>query len=161
MDKHILALLTWEDIKEIVNVADELASEDPNEHNEQMVTEEAYYREVVNRLWGDDEHKATIGERYKELLAAAEEVTGHKLDATRSNENTLIRKMVAHRLIDEGYGCSEIGRAMGKHHATVLHLNRCMVDMLSLPACYKPELCMYREFEARTAAQMAAKEEDT
>ena len=86
---------------------------------------------------------------------------GHKLDATRSNENTLIRKMVAHRLIDEGYGCSEIGRAMGKHHATVLHLNRCMVDMLSLPACYKPELCMYREFEARTAAQMAAKEEDT
>ena len=155
MDKNILALLTWEDIKEIVTTADAIASEDPNEHPELMASEMDYYRGVLKTLWGDEKHYTPVGD----LLAAAEVVADHMIDESRSSANAFIRKMVAHRMMSEGFGSSDIGRAMGKSHATVIYLSKCMNDMLSLPVFYRHEVTLYKEFEARAAATEKKKEE--
>ena len=45
----ILAL-TWQDIKTIVEIADSLVTEDPNDHPAWLETEEGYYEAVLEEF---------------------------------------------------------------------------------------------------------------
>lgn len=41
-------ILTWKDIKIIVEIADKMVSEDPNEHPDWLETEEGYYNAILD-----------------------------------------------------------------------------------------------------------------
>ena len=42
--------LTWEDMKEIVHIADTMIDMDPNDRPEWMESEKAYYSEILKRF---------------------------------------------------------------------------------------------------------------
>jgi len=92
-------------------------------------------------------YKIPVDERYKHVLSVAEEVTGWKLTDSRCHQNTLIRSFVAYTLRSEGYSFGSIGKVMGRDHSTIIHAVRKMQDMQSVPAFYKDDLAMFREFE--------------
>ena len=85
-------------------------------------------------------------DRYDMLVSKAEYATGHELTMSKCRNNTIIRRFVADRLFKDGYGWTEIGRLMGRHHASVISMYRAMQDMKSLPSVYKKELLQYKMF---------------
>lgn len=109
---------------------------------------EAIGREVLRRLRERYAVRPPVTERHDAVLYAAIQATGRQLTATRNPADTLIRAMVAHRLRKEGYSNSEIGRAMGRDHSSVTHLDKKMRDMLSVPGAYKDEMRIYEKFES-------------
>ena len=107
-------------------------------------------RQIAEVLWPNKEDlqecKIPIGERYDEVLRAAQTAVGKRLTKGRRQEDVLIRVFVSYRLRCEGYSCEEIGKAMNRDHSTVVHYARKnMGDMLSLPHMYKDELKMYNK----------------
>lgn len=151
MNPAILPLLARKDIVEIAeeyqNVIDDevYAGRNPNDTYPDA---EAIGREVLRRLRERYAVRPPVTERHDAVLYAAIQATGRQLTATRNPADTLIRAMVAHRLRKEGYSNSEIGRAMGRDHSSVTHLDKKMRDMLSVPGAYKEEMRIYEKFES-------------
>lgn len=146
MSPELLSLLTWKDIEDIIDAADGLMDkygEDIRSMANDFPNKETFYEAVLQRLNG----RTPCGERYASLLPAAEAATGTRLTERRSNDNTLVRVFLAYRLSEEGYGLSEIGRAMGRNHSTISHLIKRFRDMLLLPIVYKEEIALYKRFE--------------
>lgn len=85
-------------------------------------------------------------DRYDMLVMKAEAVTGHVLTASKNRDNTTIRKFVAARLFKDGIGCMEVGRLMGRDHATVIHLRKEMQNMIDCPRVFRKEIEMYELF---------------
>lgn len=160
MRAFLLSAFTWQDLKEIVTLSDEMLDAAREGIAESYPTEEAYYRALLSNLRRQNGIRdlPPCDERCAELTALAEEVTGHRLDLSRSAESMVIRKFVAYRATTEGYGRSEIGRAIRKDHATVLNLYQKMNDILALPNFYKEEVQMYREFERRLGGPVQCEE---
>ena len=148
MKKQLLESLTPQDINEIVATADSLLTGTAWDRIT-YPTEESFYNAVMERLREQNGIKPPCDTRCAYLISVAEDVTGHRLDETRSAANALVRKFVVHRLTEEGYGRSEAGRALGKDHSTVTNLDQGMNDILSLPKLYSKEVGMYQEFEKR------------
>ena len=148
MTTILLKYLSWEDVKEIVAAADSFLTGAIRD-GVSFPNEEAYYNAVLGKLREQNGVKPPCTIRCAYLISIAEDVTGHRLDNTRNDADTLVRKFVAYRLDEEGYGRSEAGRAMGKHHATVTNLYQKMNDILYLPKLYSREFELYREFERR------------
>lgn len=93
-----------------------------------------------------NEYKASVSERYEQVLRAAECASGRKLTKTRENGNALIRAIVAYRLAQEGYHYVEIGRTIGRDHSTVSHYIRKIENMMLVPNSYKLEISILNEF---------------
>ena len=144
MRKAIVQMLEWEEVKEILSVADSLRT-----GTENAQYDEPFCISVLSRLRKMNDTRPPCAERYAALLPVAEEVVGVKLTQTRNGVDSLIRKFIAYRLSEEGYGRSEIGRAMKRDHATVLNLYQRMNDIISMPRFYRREIGMYRAFEDR------------
>jgi hypothetical protein len=148
MTTILLKYLSWEDVKEIVAAADSFLTGAIRD-GVSFPNEEAYYNAVLGKLREQKGVKPPCAIRCAYLISVAEEVTGHRMDDTRSDANALVRKFVAYRLDEEGYGRSETGKAMKKDHSTVTNLYQKMNDILSLPKLYSREVALYREFERR------------
>lgn len=141
MKYDVLKQLKWEDVQEIVEMADFALSTDGLPYP----TPESYYTDVLHRLY--DDSKIPASERYADLLPAAEKAVGCKMTNNRNHENILVRTFVSFILHNEGYSFSEIGRLMNRDHSSITHMYKRMGDMLSLPRAYGPEIDMFREFE--------------
>lgn len=146
MKPHLLKQMTWEEVREIVNRADEIISR-KKELPAWWKSEEDYYNEILRQLRGQNGVPPPIEERYPVVLQAAEQATSWVLTDTRERENTLIRQFVAYKLHGEGYSYTEIGKIMKRDHSTITHLAYRMRDMLSLPNAYKWEVQQYKRFE--------------
>lgn len=147
MKPHLLKQMTWEEVKEIVNLADAIITPTSREFPVCWANEEDYYAEVLRRLRGQNGVPPPIEERYPVVLQAAEQATSWTLTNSREKENTLVRCFIAHKLHDDGYSYTEIGKIMHRDHSTITHLVFRMRDMLSLPIAYKWEVKQYNSFE--------------
>lgn len=143
MIRRILKQMTWEDVREIVRVADSLLTEEKFDYED----EESYYLDVLRRLRKMEHVPPPISERFPEVLRAAEESVGCRLSASRRTENGLVRMFVSYILRHEGYSYAEIGSVLKRDHSTVIHMERKMDDMISLCYAYRREIDMFREFE--------------
>ena len=93
-----------------------------------------------------DEGEMGHEDRCSLLVSKAEVATGHELDASKTYGSTLIRRFVSTRLRKEGYGWSEIGRLIGRDHATVIKQVSVMNDILSLPQANKQVCSQFKTF---------------
>lgn len=146
MKPSILRNLTWEEVKEIVNLADCIIKPGDKEIM-WWKKEEDYYNEILRQLRGQNDVPPPIEERYPTVLQAAEQATSWMLTDSRERENTLIRQFVAYKLHGEGYSYTEIGKIMHRDHSTITHLAYRMRDMLSLPVMYRQEVQQFKRFE--------------
>lgn len=144
MKPSVLRNLTWEEVKEIVNLADAIIN---IEFPVCWANEEEYYKEILCRLRGLNGVQPPIEETYPKVLQAAEQATSWVLTDSRERENTLIRQFVAYKMHGDGYSYSEIGKMMKRNHSTITNLVHRMRDMLSLPNAYKWEVQQYKRFE--------------
>lgn len=86
-------------------------------------------------------------ERYKLLVRIAEDVWGYKLTRNKSYDDTRIRMFVSFRMKREGYPVSDIGKAMGRHHASIINQVRKMENVFDEPVFYAEEYAKYAMFE--------------
>ena len=88
--------------------------------------------------------------RFHVLLKIATEIVGDGI-LTRSRDYNCVmgRKMIAWQMREEGYSLQGIGRRMGRHHATILHLLRLMEDMFKFPGCFKTDEAYWKQFKKR------------
>lgn len=94
----------------------------------------------------DSERKQPIGIRARAVIQAAQEAVGKKMAKTRRAEDVLIRMFASDRLRREGYSYEEIGRVLGRDHATIIHyVGKKMSDILALPNIYRDEIKMYNK----------------
>ena len=147
MKPSVLRNLTWEEVKEVVNMADAIITPASREFPVCWANEEDYYKEILRKLRGQNGVPPPIEERYPLVLRAAEQATSWMLTDSRERENTLIRQFVAYKMHGDGYSYSEIGKMMKRDHSTITNLVHRMRDMLSLPNAYKWEVQQYKRFE--------------
>ena len=147
MKPSVLRNLTWEEVKEVVNMADAIITPTSREFPVYWANEEDYYKEILRKLRGQNGVPPPIEERYPLVLRAAEQATSWMLTDSRERENTLIRQFVAYKMHGDGYSYSEIGKMMKRDHSTITNLVHRMRDMLSLPNAYKWEVQQYKRFE--------------
>ena len=149
MKKKLLQALTWMDIVEIVEASNDLFDAEIYQQrnpNETYPDTESFYKGVLQRLRKSNDCPPPIEERYPVVLDAAEQATGWKLSDLRTSENTLIRLFVAHRLHNEGYSYSQIGRQMKRDHSSITHMYKRVEEMMSVPFAFKEELKLYEKF---------------
>ena len=158
MKNDLLSQLTVQDIREIVTAFfDEqydtyqfLADMDDKEASElwEYIQSDNFYGNVLIRMKDTNHYKPPCKERYPVLLEIAEEVTGHKLVlGSRKDEDVFIKCILAHKLHEEGYFHSEIGRMMKMSHSMMIHYVRRVNDMLSVPEAYSKEVKQYEQFK--------------
>lgn len=147
MKPSVLRNLTWEEVKEVVNMADAIITPASREFPVCWANEEDYYKEILRKLRGQNGVPPPIEERYPLVLRAAEQATSWMLTDSRERENTLIRQFIAYKMHGDGYSYSEIGKMMKRDHSTITNLVHRMRDMLSLPNAYKWEVQQYKRFE--------------
>lgn len=147
MKPSVLRNLTWEEVKEVVNMADAIITPTSREFPVCWANEEDYYKEILRKLRGQNGVPPPIEERFPSVLHAAEQATSWMLTDSRERENTLIRTFLAYKLHNDGYSYSEIGKMMKRDHSTITNLVHRMSDMLSLPNAYKWEVQQFKRFE--------------
>lgn len=85
-----------------------------------------------------------VTQRWDTVLFTAIGVTGYQYTTgSRDAKTVLIREIAAWRMMDEGYSISDIGRAMGKDHATVSYYARMRKDAVAIPMAFREHLTMY------------------
>ena len=68
--------------------------------------------------------------RFKQLLPKAEVAIGWKYEPRRKmNGDAYIRNVIARQMRAEGYTCTEIGCAMGRHYSSVVTMAQKADDM--------------------------------
>lgn len=93
----------------------------------------------------DDARKHNAAERYKTLLIAATSLLGRGIDTKCRDTNCCIgRMLIAYKMRQEGFSLTQIGIVMGRDHATILHYQRKMEDVLHFR--FKMELAYWEEF---------------
>ena len=150
MKKSVLTLLTWDEAQEIYiavsGTLSELDNHPDGEFPKWSSSTEDCFKEVLRRLRERYDCLAPIAERYAEVLAAAEEAVGVKMNPGRNAMTTTVRSFVAYRLHKEGYSYTDIGRMMGRDHSSVIHLVERKENALSVPGAYKKETEMFNRF---------------
>lgn len=104
---------------------------------------------LQNSLVIEDYPVMLIGDRYKQLLEAAESIFERKMQKGRDIEDVMMRRFIAYKLREDGYTFSQISRVMGKNHSTIIHLIHQMEDYFSLPAMYKEDIKKYLKFHSK------------
>ena len=140
MRTALINKLTWEDIAEIHEIIQEI-NEDAYDTNE------TYYGEVHIRLCRKYKTLPACKERYIEILPVAEKIIGVKNSKERTFELTVLRCMVANRLLNEGFSGSDIARAMKYDHSTIWFYIKKKEDFFSLPLMYEREVTWFKQFD--------------
>lgn len=94
-------------------------------------------------IWNIDriEHLQSASERWKAVVAAAEDVTNMVNNPARKDgDSCFVRTLAVWRMVDEGYTRTQIARAMGKDHSTVTHICTIRKDAVKLPNAYRAYL---------------------
>lgn len=92
-----------------------------------------------------------VAGRYSDLLQIATSILGPGIGTKRRDSHCVIgRMLIAYKMRDEGYSLNQIGMMMGRHHATIIHLERMMEDVLRYPDCFKIEMAYWQEFIKKT-----------
>ena len=155
------AELTWQDIRRIVEIADKLcpyASVKLGALEHEFQTEESYYKEVLRRYndgiagWCDEHNEETprfrpcAKERYKQLLHLSEKAWDRKLTCWKSYDDTRIRMFVSYKMREEGYSYGQIGKAMDRHHSSIINQVKRMNNVFDEPVFYAEEVSKYELF---------------
>lgn len=102
---------------------------------------------VANWLvWNIDkvEHRANAIDRYADIVRVTEDVTNMHNDPKRKDSDSVfVRTLAVWRMIEEGYSKTDIARAMGRDHSTVVYINHIFKAAKSLPNAYKAHLYCY------------------
>ena len=149
MRRDLLRQMTWEDVLEIVCETEAVFDEevqDGRNPNETFQSPKSYYTEVIRRLRNKYNAVPNPSERFAEVRDVAERATGTKLGLSRGRSDVLVRYFISHQMKREGYSLSEIGRAMGRDHATILGHIRKLDWMLAQPRAYRDEIDKYKKF---------------
>jgi len=144
MKPSVLTLLTWDEVQEIYTEALMVNEEHHRQFGESVSEENC--KDTLRSLRERYDCMAPIAERYAEVLPAAEEAVGVKLNPGRDALTTTVRSFVAYRLHKEGYSYTDIGRMMGRDHSSVIHLVERKENALSVPGAYKSETEMFNRF---------------
>lgn len=123
---------------------------DNRERQEQIVRSAAKLtqaeREAIAERILEETPIQAVDKRYAKLLGIAEEVMDHTMLRTRDWTNVAIRRMVAFRMKEEGIRLTDIARAMGMNHSTILHYVHQMKDMFDEPIFYAGDIRKYIKF---------------
>ena len=133
--------LTWQDIKDIDEILFQINSDEIRRK------EEEYYSEVITRLNKQYKTLPACKDRYKEILPVAENITGEKNRKERTFELTVLRCMIANRLKEEGYTLTNIAKAMGYDHSTIIFYFKKKADFFALPLMYEREVRWFKQFD--------------
>ena len=88
--------------------------------------------------------------RFKQLLKIATEIVGAGvLTRSRDYNSVMGRRMIAWQMREEGYSLVAIGRRMGRHHATILHLLKLQEDMFKFPGAFKTDEAYWKMFKKK------------
>jgi len=140
MKADLIERLSWQDIKEIDEILFQLCSDD-------FCDEEEYYSKVITRLNKQNKTLPACKDRYKEILPIAESIVGEKNRRERTFELTVLRCMIASRLKEEGYTLTNISKAMGYDHSTVIFYFKKKADFFALPLMYEREVRWFKAFD--------------
>ena len=152
MKQSVLTLLTWDEVREIFIEARsalrliELKARNTGKMYVMDVDLRDYYKGILRSLREKYNRPSPIAERYAEVLPAAEEAVGVKLNPRRDTLTTTVRSFVAYQLHKEGYSYTDIARMMGLNHSSVIHLVERKENALSVPGAYKSETEMFNRF---------------
>lgn len=92
--------------------------------------------------------RTVIPGRFRELLEYASLLCGDNImSRARDHYSCIGRMMIAYQLREEGYTLSEIGRQMGRHHATIIHMCKMMEDVLLYRTAFRIEYTFWVEFQ--------------
>ena len=84
-------------------------------------------------------------ERYKGYIEA---ILGRSLNDSRKREDVAGRMCIAYQLRADGYSTNEIGKLVGRDHATILYLCKQMEVCIKYPNSYRSESDMWEEFQS-------------
>lgn len=101
-------------------------------------------------IWHIDkvEHREAADERYKAIIAVAEEVTNMRNDPKRKdNDSVFVRTLTAWRMMDEGYTQKDIASAMKKDHSTVAYISSIRKAAKQLPNAYRAYLYSFDKLQ--------------
>ena len=84
-------------------------------------------------------------ETYKSYI---EQILGRSLNNSRKREDVAGRMIIAYQLRADGYSTNEIGKLVGRNHATILYLCKQMEVCIAYPTSYRSESDMWQEFQS-------------
>lgn len=150
MMRDLLKQMTWEDIGEIlqlrIDVEQEFHNRNYSEIESWATQSNPIEKEVLRRLRDKYDAIPNPSERFAEIKEAAERATGTRLGKSRERWNMLVRCFISRQMRREGYSLSEIGKAMGRDHASIVNQTRKLEWMLSHPKAYMDEADKYERF---------------
>lgn len=83
-------------------------------------------------------------ETYKGYI---ESILGRSLNNSRKREDVAGRMCIAYQLRVDGFSTGEIGKMVGRNHATVLYLCKQMQCCIAYPNSYRSEHDMWEAFQ--------------
>lgn len=102
---------------------------------------------LISLLHDSLKQKKDVGARYNDLLRIATSVLGSGIDTKCRDTSCVIgRMLITYKMRAEGYTLMQIGNMLGRHHASILHLERMMEDVFRYPECFKIELAYWNMF---------------
>ncbi len=81
------------------------------------------------------------------LLPIAEKIVGQKMGYTRGADDVKIRAFVSHYMWKGGQTVTQIGRAFGMHHSTIINYIKKVRDYFDVPVFYAKEVEEYLRFK--------------
>ena len=89
-----------------------------------------------------------IKNRFSTLLSIVESMVGKGIIGKLKDRELVIgRRLIAYQMRLDGFSLSKIGMLLGKHHATVQHMEKMMEDAIKFE--FRPELTYWEEFQQK------------
>lgn len=103
--------------------------------------------QIIDILKESLKERDTINERFAILYGIINEVVGGDILSPRRDLYLVLgRRIVAYQLKQEGYPITKIGRCLGKHHASVLHMVSMMEDVFRYPGTFNMDEVYWDRF---------------
>lgn len=88
--------------------------------------------------------------RFDVLVDIATKVVGNGILSKSRDFNCVIgRRMIAYQMRKEGCTLLRVARHMKVHHASVVHMEKMMKDVLDYPDCFRLEKAYWDEFSKK------------
>ena len=85
--------------------------------------------------------------RIEHYRAVIESILGKPIGNSRKRDDVAARMCLAYQLHADGYTSGQIGKMLGRDHATVLHMIKMMEACKAYPRAYRRECDLWEEFE--------------
>lgn len=88
--------------------------------------------------------------RFDIIVKSATDVVGHGVLTKSRALNCIIgRRMIAHQMREDGCSILRIAKMMKLHHASVIHMEKMMNDVIANPHIFKLEYSYWTEFKKK------------